>query len=35
MKVNERVLDLFSQATKQAPCIIFIDKLDALRKARD
>jgi cell division protease FtsH len=29
-----RVRDLFSQATKQAPCIIFIDELDALGKAR-
>jgi cell division protease FtsH len=29
-----RVRDLFSQATGQAPCIIFIDELDALGKAR-
>jgi cell division protease FtsH len=29
-----RVRDLFSQATLQAPCIIFIDELDALGKAR-
>ncbi|MCG2745913.1 MAG: ATP-dependent zinc metalloprotease FtsH [Desulfobulbaceae bacterium] len=29
-----RVRDLFSQAAKQAPCIIFIDELDALGKAR-
>ena len=29
-----RVRDLFSQATTQAPCIIFIDELDALGKAR-
>jgi cell division protease FtsH len=29
-----RVRDLFSQATVQAPCIIFIDELDALGKAR-
>jgi len=29
-----RVRDLFSQATSQAPCIIFIDELDALGKAR-
>ncbi|HSR10546.1 MAG TPA: ATP-dependent metallopeptidase FtsH/Yme1/Tma family protein, partial [Thermodesulfobacteriota bacterium] len=29
-----RVLDLFSQATTHAPCIIFIDELDALGKAR-
>ena len=28
-----RVRDLFSQATCQAPCIIFIDELDALGKA--
>jgi len=29
-----RIRDLFAQATKQAPCIIFIDELDALGKAR-
>ena len=29
-----RVRDLFSQAASQAPCIIFIDELDALGKAR-
>ena len=29
-----RVRDLFSQAVAQAPCIIFIDELDALGKAR-
>jgi cell division protease FtsH len=29
-----RVRDLFSQASAQAPCIIFIDELDALGKAR-
>ena len=29
-----RVRDLFSQAATQAPCIIFIDELDALGKAR-
>jgi cell division protease FtsH len=28
-----RVRDLFSQASSQAPCIIFIDELDALGKA--
>ncbi|HLT21938.1 MAG TPA: ATP-dependent zinc metalloprotease FtsH, partial [Bacteriovoracaceae bacterium] len=30
-----RVRDLFEQAKKQAPCIIFIDELDALGKARN
>jgi cell division protease FtsH len=29
-----RVRDLFSQAATQAPCIIFVDELDALGKAR-
>ncbi|HLW57609.1 MAG TPA: ATP-dependent zinc metalloprotease FtsH [Bacteriovoracaceae bacterium] len=29
-----RVRDLFEQAKKQAPCIIFIDELDALGKVR-
>jgi cell division protease FtsH len=29
-----RVRDLFAQAASQAPCIIFIDELDALGKAR-
>ena len=29
-----RVRDLFDQATKMAPCIIFIDELDAMGKAR-
>jgi cell division protease FtsH len=29
-----RVRDLFEKATKKAPCIIFIDELDALGKAR-
>ena len=29
-----RVRDLFAQAKKKAPCIIFIDELDALGKAR-
>ena len=29
-----RVRDLFEQAQKQAPCIVFIDELDALGKSR-
>lgn len=29
-----RVRDLFHQATQKAPCIVFIDELDALGKAR-
>jgi cell division protease FtsH len=29
-----RVRDLFAQATQKAPCIIFVDELDALGKAR-
>ena len=29
-----RVRDLFDQAQKQAPCIVFIDELDALGKSR-
>jgi len=29
-----RVRDLFEEAKKQAPCIIFVDELDALGKAR-
>ncbi len=29
-----RVRDLFEQAAKQAPCIVFIDELDALGKSR-
>jgi cell division protease FtsH len=29
-----RVRDLFTRATAQAPCIVFIDELDALGKAR-
>ena len=30
-----RVRDMFAQARKQAPCIIFIDELDALGRARN
>ncbi len=31
---SSRVRDLFEQAQKQAPCIVFIDELDAIGKAR-
>ena len=30
-----RVRDLFKQAQQSAPCIVFIDEIDAIGKTRD